>query len=125
MSKTLLIIDDDLELCEGLSEIFTQESFSVEACHDTASAFNLIHRKNFDVILLDIKLPGDGIELLKKLRNNPPKGKIFIISGAPDAQERLSREEVSRMVSGVIKKPFDIEEMIKKIRLLQVQKGSK
>ena len=109
MSTRLLIIDDDVDLCRGLADILSDAGYRVETANDAFAGLEMIEKDAFDVILLDIKLPGmNGIELLRRLRRNPPKGRIFIVSGAPDAEELLSAGEVYDMTSGVIRKPFDV-----------------
>ncbi len=116
MATRLLIIDDDIDLCMGLADILSDMGYHVETVHDANAGLEKIRSDGFDVILLDIKLPGmNGIELLQRLRGKPPKGRIFIMSGAPDADELLSAAEVEDLTAGVIRKPFDmrlLEDMI-------------
>ncbi len=114
MATRLLIIDDDIDLCRGLAEILTDMGYRVETANDAVAGLAMIGRDAFDVILLDIKLPGmNGIELLQRLRDRPPKGRIFIMSGAPDAEELLVEGEVGELSAGVIRKPFDMDELLR------------
>jgi len=112
MSTRLLIVDDDVGLCRGLADILTDAGYCVETANDGVAGLEMIEKDAFDVILLDIKMPGmNGIELLRQLRGHPPKGRIFIVSGAPNAEELLSAGEVHDMTSGVIHKPFDVSSL--------------
>jgi CheY-like chemotaxis protein len=59
-------------------------------------------------------MPGmSGIELLQEIRNRPPKARIYVISGASDAQEQLEAGGVAHMTSGVLRKPFDMNKLLK------------
>ena len=110
----LLIVDVDVDLCKGLAELLTDAGCDVVAANDAESGLALLVKNGFDVIFLDIKLPGmSGIELLQEIRNRPPKAKIYIISGAPDAQEQLEAGGVSHMTTGVLRKPFDMDRLLK------------
>src|SRR3989344_6050826 len=60
----LLLIDDDVELCELLTSWLTQEGFQVSACHDGHSARNALAKHSPDAVVLDVMLPdGSGLEL--------------------------------------------------------------
>ena len=117
MSKKLLIVDDDTVLSHELSEMLVEDGHSVQTAGEGEEALKLIGRNAYDVILLDIKLPGiSGIEILKQLRNNPPAGNIFIVSGSPDAKKQLHAEGVDHMVKDVLTKPFDIQFILDMIK---------
>ncbi len=110
MNKKLLIVDDDVALSHELSEMLREDGHEVETAGEGVEALKLIDKNTYDIILLDIKMPGmSGIEVLKALRNNPPKGNIFIVSGSPDAKKQLNAEGLSHLVKNVITKPFDIQ----------------
>ena len=69
MSATVLIIDDDRELCALLGEFLQLEGFTVSALHDGAQALLHCREQRYDALVLDIMLPGiQGLELLRQLR---------------------------------------------------------
>src|SRR6187551_2357610 len=72
-SRSILIVDDEVDTCANLSDIFTDLGFEVGTAHDGASALELIRERHYDVALLDLRMPGmDGLELyrrIKKLRS--------------------------------------------------------
>jgi two-component system cell cycle response regulator CpdR len=116
MSTRLLIIDDDVDLCCGLADLLSEAGHTVETASDGPDGLSKIEKDGYDVVLIDIKLPGmDGIEFLKHLRDRRPKARIFIMSGAPDAEERAAAGGVSDMISGVIRKPFDIDALLEAV----------
>ncbi|RZA28150.1 MAG: response regulator, partial [Proteobacteria bacterium] len=66
----LLLIDDDVELCELLNSWLSQEGFQVRACHDGSSARKALAELAPAAVVLDVMLPdGSGLELLKQLRS--------------------------------------------------------
>lgn len=69
MNPSVLIIDDDTELCVLLSDFLQLEGFEPSAIHNGAEAVELCRHHNFDVIVLDIMLPGlQGLDVLRALR---------------------------------------------------------
>ena len=69
MSKQVLIIDDDKELSSLLLEYLTSEQIHCDQAFDGESGLNFCKQKPYDLILLDIMMPGiDGLETLKQLR---------------------------------------------------------
>ena len=69
MSATILIIDDDRELCGLLAEFLQLEGFTASAVHDGAAAVAHCRDHSYDAIVLDVMLPGlQGLEVLRSLR---------------------------------------------------------
>ena len=69
MSASLLIIDDDKELCSLLCEFLSLEGFSASAIHDGAAAVVHCRDHHYDAIVLDIMLPGlQGLDVLRQVR---------------------------------------------------------
>ena len=69
MNTSVLIIDDDTELCALLSDFLQLEGFQPAAIHNGAEAVELCRAQNFDAIVLDIMLPGmQGLDVLRSLR---------------------------------------------------------
>jgi two-component system, sensor histidine kinase and response regulator len=65
----LLIVDDDVELCSLLKEFLEREGYAVQCVHEGHAALDLAQQGGFDLIILDVMLPGlDGFEILKRLR---------------------------------------------------------
>jgi two-component system, NtrC family, response regulator HydG len=69
---TILIVDDDVDICRNLADILTDLDYRVEYAHDGVTALALVRQKPYDVALIDLKMPGmDGLSLyreIKKLR---------------------------------------------------------
>ena len=117
MSKKILIVDDDAELAEEIAEILLGQGYSVEKTSDSAQGERLIKENIYDIYLLDYKMSGlSGVELLKKVKEKNSKSIVFIISGRPFIEKILKEEDVDNLVAGIIKKPFDPEVLLQKIK---------
>ena len=78
----ILIVDDETGIRESLTGILEDESYMTAACASGEDCLELLRKSSFDVILLDVWLPGmDGLEALEKIRalNDPPE--VIMISG--------------------------------------------
>ncbi|HTW31266.1 MAG TPA: response regulator, partial [Candidatus Sulfotelmatobacter sp.] len=78
----ILIVDDEVDIRESLSGILTDEGYSASAVESGEACLDLVRKSPFDVVLLDIWLPGiDGMETLQRIREteNPPE--VIMISG--------------------------------------------
>ena len=119
MAKKILIIDDDVELSEELSEAIRDEGHWVESAFDSDRGCDLIRQNDYDLYLLDFKMPGlNGFELLKKIKGKKPAARIFMVSGRPFVEQRIKEAGLEAMVEAVVIKPFDIEGLLNKIKTL-------
>lgn len=115
--KRILIVDDDLELCDELKETLEAEGYSVEFVNDAVKGEGLIRNGGFDTVLLDVKMPQiSGIDILKNLKADDIRKRIFLITGRPLIEQALDEENLSDMVSGIIPKPIDTEILLKNIK---------
>lgn len=122
MKKRILIIDDDEELCEELSEILADNGYDVKFVNDGESARQVIAEETHDLILLDLKLPGiKGKELLKDIKRKRKSQKVIVVSGSPkvgrlSASGSLGAYKTKEYPADeVISKPFDIEYALQRI----------
>lgn len=114
--KRLLILDDDVRLCEALAEGLAKD-FDVATTHDTEIAYRVILKNPPDIILLDLHLgTGSGIELCKKLRANQIAKNIpiLILTGHGTTDMMLQSYDVG--ADDYIEKPVDL--FVIKARLL-------
>jgi DNA-binding response OmpR family regulator len=125
--KKVLIIDDDEELCEELEEILKDEGLSVFSVYNGVEGKKELLDGHYDLVLLDIKIPGlNGFELLRLLKESNIPARIIILTGRP-LNEELSRHIIDNLheednlleyADAVMNKPFSIIKLIKKIILL-------
>ncbi len=117
MPKKILLIDDDVQLCEEIAETLRDEGYFVDNTSDETQGEALIKNNIYDICLLDYKLSRlTGIELLKKIKQKSPRCAAFIVSGRPFIEKIIEEQNASSLVSGVIEKPFEIKDLLEKIR---------
>jgi DNA-binding response OmpR family regulator len=118
MTKNILIIDDDTELCEELSQILQDQGYLVDLAYDGLSGEKKIEQKPFDIVILDYKLPGEnGGEVLRKIKAKKPELSVFVVSGRPQLEKYLAEEKLIGLVAGVMNKPFNVEVLLEKLKM--------
>lgn len=117
MPTKILLLEDDLCLCEMIEDHLRDCGFEIITCDDATSALDLAYEKNFDLWIFDVKVPnGNGFTLLKQLRElNKTTPAIFLtsLSMINDLKEGFMAG-----CDDYIKKPFDIDELTLRIRSL-------
>lgn len=112
----LLLIDDDRELCELLSDWLQGEGFSVQAAHDGRSGLQLAAASGIDAIVLDLMLPDlSGLEVLRQLRRqqNTP---VLMLSARGEPVDRILGLELG--ADDYLPKPCDPRELVARLRAL-------
>jgi DNA-binding response OmpR family regulator len=113
--SNLLLIDDDIELCELLSHWLTQEGFSITACHDGQQARQALANTAPDAVVLDVMLPdGSGLELLKQLRGEHPDLPVLMLSARGEPLDRILGLELG--ADDYLAKPCDPRELTARLR---------
>jgi DNA-binding response OmpR family regulator len=129
MKGKILIVDDDEEICDELSETLRNEGYQVEAVYDGAEASKMIAKAGYGLVLLDLKLPNlSGFQILERIRSNNIKTKVLILTGRPLvkrkdlvkqlAEQALREENILKLADGIINKPFDVKNLLNKIKEL-------
>jgi CheY-like chemotaxis protein len=127
MSKRkLLIIDDDVEMCDEISEILRDEGYDVKAVHDGLEGINTLLKEPFDLALLDIKIPGmNGFEVLNEIRGKNIKVKVIVLSGRPMVKELSGQpgtydeeDVILKQADSVMGKPYDIVKVLEMVKKL-------
>ncbi len=110
MKPSILIVDDDEVMRETLSDVLKRGEYEVYSVGSGVETLSVIRKNIIDLILLDMRLPdGDGLELLKKIKEFDTEILVIIMTAYSDIQTA-----VSAMKSGAyhyINKPFDLEEL--------------
>ncbi len=107
----ILIVDDEASLTKLLrEELQERESYEVDLAFDGVEAINQIRKKNYDVILLDFKMPRvDGKEVLKYVQENYPSSQTIMISNFADLQMAVEMSKLGAF--DVLSKPYDINQL--------------
>ena len=112
-APVILIVDDNPENLQVLGKLLKEEKYNVEFAIDGESALGWINNKQFDLLLLDINMPGmSGFEVCEKIRSDPKMNKLPIIflSAESDRESILKGFELGGQ--DYITKPFDSRELI-------------
>jgi DNA-binding NtrC family response regulator len=111
-SKPILIVDDEASMRESLQDWFLDLGYQAETACDGEEALQLIDEKNYGLLILDLKLPGqDGIEVLKKARMLHPELRAIIITAYPSVD--TAREAIKQGAIDYLPKPFVLSELEK------------
>ncbi len=110
-AQWLLIVDDDKPLRKLLTRILCAEGFECQMAADAAEARQLLDQRPFDLMLSDIRMPGEsGLDLIRHAKKNYPDMGIVIVSVISDPDVALEAMEAG--IYGYIVKPFDRNQVI-------------
>ncbi len=130
MNAKVLLVDDEEEFIETLSQRLEIRGLKVTGATRGEEAVDLVDKRVFDAIVLDLAMPGmDGLETLKRIKKNHPEAEIIILSGHGTIQKSIQAMKLG--AEDFLEKPVDIHELLKKInvaknkRILILQKQSK
>jgi len=111
----LLLVEDDKDLSEFVEEGMAREGFSVDLARNGQDAIDLSSRTFYEVILLDVMMPGlDGYSVLKRLRAKGHHGAILLVTCK--GQERDKLEGLNSGADDYIVKPFLLTELVARVR---------
>lgn len=112
----ILIIDDDEELCELVSEFLTVEGFRVECVNDGENGLKQALTDEQDLVILDVMLPGkNGFEVLCELRETS-KIPVLMLTARGEDSERISGLEAG--ADDYLPKPFNARELVARVRAI-------
>ena len=111
---TLLLVDDDAELCGLMVDFFSQHGFRVESAYDGRRGLARALEGSFDLVLLDVMLPGlDGFEVLHQLRRQTSVP-VIMLTARTEQADRISG--LNAGADDYLPKPFGPEELLARIR---------
>ncbi|MBI4550249.1 MAG: response regulator [Candidatus Omnitrophica bacterium] len=108
MITKLLVVDDEVEICDFLKTFFEERNYKVFTALNGETALRVVEKEKPAVVLLDIKMPGlDGIEVLKRIKALHPTAKVIMVT-AIETRDKI--EEATRLgADNYITKPLSLE----------------
>ena len=109
----ILVVDDEEDICKMFEKWLSLEGHRVQSALTGKKAINLVKKEHFDVVFLDIIIPGITVfEVLEKIKKISPETKVVIITGKLIDKD-LSQELEQKGSSAFLQKPFKIEDILR------------
>jgi len=119
---SVMVVDDDQDVCEYLQDFLTSEGFAVTVVRDPTRAVEELKKGDFHVCVLDLMMPKlSGIDLLGKIRQVDDDVAVIILTGYPSLETATS--SIEHDVSAYIRKPFSIIEFRDHLLRIAKKKG--
>ncbi|MHC1697469.1 MAG: response regulator transcription factor [Geobacteraceae bacterium] len=116
MTNRILIIDDDIELCELLNDYLSAEGFEAEAVHDGETGADRALNDAFGLIVLDVMLPKlSGFEVLRRIRTGSSVP-VLMLTARGDEVDRIVGLEMG--ADDYLPKPFNPRELVARLRAI-------
>ena len=113
----ILIAEDEISTAKALKVILEKSKFSVDIVHNGNDAWNYIQAGPYEVIVLDIMMPGmNGLEVLAKLRENDIKTPVLMLTAKGELEDRVAGLEAG--ADDYLPKPFASAELIARVKAL-------
>jgi DNA-binding NtrC family response regulator len=112
---TILVIDDEASIRESLEVLLTLEGYAVEMAADGVEGLRTLDQKNFDLLLLDLALPGQsGLELLPQIKERHPELPVIMITAYGTVDNVV--DAIHAGAENFVQKPWDNEKLLADIR---------
>ncbi|MFO0787829.1 MAG: sigma-54 dependent transcriptional regulator [Pirellulales bacterium] len=111
----LLLVDDDAELRADMASYFVHQGYGVEQCSSGEEALALLERQAFDVVVLDLMMPGmTGIDVLKELQHRHAECEVVVLSGEATIESAV--EAMKLGAREFLTKPISLKELDRLVR---------
>ena len=106
----ILIVEDERALCDTIARSLRRLAYSVDCCYDGQSAAEMLAVERFDLVVLDLNLPGeDGMTVLRTLRERDRDTKVLILSARCEVADKVAGLDAG--ANDYLTKPFREEEI--------------
>jgi len=109
--KRILVVDDETNMRTTLADILGDEGYIIDTAVNGLSAVEMCEKENYDVVLLDVRMPGiDGVETFRRIRRNNKSVRIVMMSAY--SMDDLKRAVLEEGAIAFLSKPLDIENVV-------------
>lgn len=113
----ILVVEDEAKVASFIRKALEEESYAVDVCSDGATGLDLGQSGAYDLIVLDIMLPGlTGLEVLKELRKTRIKAPILLLTALSKVDQKVKGLDAG--ADDYLTKPFAIDELLARVRAL-------
>lgn len=113
----ILVVEDEEAIAEALAHILTKNKYLVDTCYDGESGYDNAITGIYDIILLDIMLPGmSGLEILRGIRKNGIKCPVMMLTAKDEISDKVRGLDLG--ADDYLTKPFAMEELLARVRSL-------
>jgi len=117
VTKTVLLAEDDRAIRQGLERALTLEGYEVTAVPDGVQALAAVRRRQPDVLVLDVMMPGiDGLQVCRVLRESGDRTPILMLTARVETSDRIAGLDAG--ADDYVPKPFEVEELFARLRAL-------
>lgn len=110
----VLLIDDEKELLEVLSERLRTRGMVVQTAESGEAALKIIEESTFDAVILDLAMPGlDGVETLRRMKELRPRLQVILLTGQATVQKSIEVMKLGAL--DLLEKPTDLKVLLEKI----------
>jgi len=110
MNEKVLLVDDEEEFIETLAERMRDRGMDVSTSNSGANALQLVEDEDFDVVVLDLKMPGiDGLDALKRIKRRRPDIQVVLLTGYATVEKGV--EAIKEGAIEFLEKPVDLSSL--------------
>jgi DNA-binding NtrC family response regulator len=119
---SILVVDDDKDVCEYLEDFLAHDGYRVVAVNDPTTAVDVLRQDEFHICIVDLMMPKlSGVDLLGQIRKVDTDLAVIILTGYPSLETATA--SIEHDVSAYIKKPFSVDEFRGVIERIARKKG--
>ena len=125
---SILLVDDEVAFANNLLKLMSKRGYDIVVVYNGADAVNMVGEKEFDVIILDMKMPGmDGIATLKEIKKKAPLVEVVILTGHGSVESGIEGMQLGAF--DFLMKPVSIDDLQEKVseayqrKLIQRESG--
>jgi two-component system, OmpR family, response regulator len=121
MSEKVLLVDDEKEFLEIMSERMRARGMIVTTTGSADQALSIIEKESFDAIIMDFQMPEmDGMEALKAIKKKRPELQIILLTGYATVEKTVEAMKIG--ATDFLEKPADLEALVEKIKTAKTEK---
>ena len=115
--RRILLVEDEQKIADTLKMGLTEDGYNVEVAYDGNMGWHLFQQHWFDLVILDINLPGvTGYELCKRIRNSNDQVPVIMLTALNSLKDKIEGYDAG--ADDYIIKPFEFKEMLMKMKVL-------